>query len=278
MNGSLNVARDLLREALSRKWFLALGLGVTVLLAFVGLALRMEVVDGALAGTKLFGTVIDPEIRSVDVALRPVFQGAAYVIFYGGLIFGILACADFGPSLLAPGRIEHMLALPVRRHELLIGTFAGVLALASLAAIYGAGGLTLILGVKTGVWTLRPVAAALLGSVTFSAIYGAMLTTAIFVRSAALSAAVGGGLFVAGIVASYRDELLAVFEPGFGRWAFASGSFLLPRVGALADASSAIAGSKPVDPVELGALVAGLGLFGLAALAFGIWRFEGRDW
>ena len=108
-----------------------------LVLLFLGLALRLEVVDGALAATRLFGAALDTDVRSVDVALRPVFQAAAYAIFYGGLAFGVLACADFGPSLLAPGRIEHLLALPVRRPELIGGTFLGVLLLASCGALYG---------------------------------------------------------------------------------------------------------------------------------------------
>ena len=60
------VVRDLLREAASRKWFLALGIVVTLLLLVFGFTLRMEVVDGALAGVRLFGTALDNDIESVD--------------------------------------------------------------------------------------------------------------------------------------------------------------------------------------------------------------------
>ena len=97
----------------TRRWFLALGLAITVILFIMGAALRLDVVDGALAATRLFGRELHTNIRSVDVALRPVFQAASYIVFYGGLLFGILSCADFAPSLLSPGRIEHLLSLPV---------------------------------------------------------------------------------------------------------------------------------------------------------------------
>jgi len=43
----------LLREAAARKWFLALGAATTLALVLVGAALRLEVVDGALAATRL---------------------------------------------------------------------------------------------------------------------------------------------------------------------------------------------------------------------------------
>ncbi len=273
----LAVARDILREAASRKWFLGLGALITLSLITLGLSLKMDVVDGALAATRLFGKIIDHDIRSADVALRPIFQVASYLIYYGGLVFGILACADFGPSLFSPGRIEHLLALPVRRWQLLVGTFLGVFALAVLGAAYGAGGLTLLLSVKTGVWTARPLFAAVLGGVAFAALYAPMLTAALFVRSAAFSAFVGGVFFVAGIVASYRLELGRLFEAGIGREVFRVLTVGLPRVGTLADSAAAIAGSKAVDWTQLGQVLLGVGVFALAVLAAGVWRFEQKD-
>jgi len=273
----LTIAMDLFREAASRRWFLALGLGITILLCVLGLTLRMDVVDGALAATRLFGKVLHTDIRSIDVALRPVFRAAAYVIFYGGLAFFILACSDFAPSLLAPGRIEHLLSLPVQRWQLLGGTFLGVLGLSTIFALYGSAGLTLILGVKTGVFTARPILAALIASVTFAALYGAMLVAALFVRSAALSAAVGGALFIAGIIAGYRDRIDTFFESGVARACFRGVTLLLPRVSTLADASADLAASAVVDRAALASELVGLFIFGLGALCFGIFRFEQKD-
>ncbi|WP_437590937.1 hypothetical protein [Sorangium sp. So ce1000] len=278
MRAALTVAGDLLREAASRRWFLALGIGVTMALVVIGGALQLEVVDGALAATRLFGKEVGRgQIRSVDVALRYVGRALSYVLFYGGLAFGIVSCADFGPSLLSPGRIEHLLSLPVRRFELLLGTFLGVLALSLLSTLYGAVGITLIFGVKAGVWMASPIVAALLASVTFAGIYGAMLTTAVMVRSAALSAAVGIALFFLGIVAGYREQLESFFEPGLARGAFLAATLALPRVSALADAAADIAVAAAIKGDVLASQVAGLLVFGLAALALGIHVFEEKD-
>jgi Cu-processing system permease protein len=127
---SVAVALDLLREAAARRWFLALGLALTGLLMLLLTSLRLEVVDGALAASRLFEQPLSHSIQAADVALRPVFLVASQIVFWGGLSFGVLSCADFAPALLSPGRIEHLLSLPVRRWELLAGTFLGVLALA----------------------------------------------------------------------------------------------------------------------------------------------------
>jgi Cu-processing system permease protein len=274
----LAVALDLLREARQRRWFLLLGMGVTLVLSLLALTLRLDVVDGALAATSLFGKPVFTDIRAADVALRPLFRALSYTIFYGGLAFGILSCADFAPSLLSPGRIEYLLSLPVQRWELLVGTFAGVLVLATLGAVYGAAGVSVILGVKTGVWTVRPVLAALIASLTFSAIYGAMLSTAVFVRSGALSAAVGASLAVAGVIAGYRTSLLGLFSAGFGRAVFAAVTFPLPRISRLGDTCAAFASSEPVDGGALIRLLFGLVAFGMASLAVGIWWCEQKDY
>jgi Cu-processing system permease protein len=274
---SFVVARDLLREAASRRWFLALGLGITLMLVVLGLSLRMDVVDGALAATRFFGKSVNTQIRAADVALRPVFIASSYLIFYGGLLFYTVACADFGPSLLAPGRIEHLLSLPVRRFELVVGTFLGVLALALIGALYGAGGLVLIFGVKTGVYSWRLIVSALLASVTFTAIYGAMLTVAIATRSAALSAASGGALVILGIVAGERERIAEFFDPGISRSIFRGFTLFLPRVSSLARSAGEIAGSEPFDPAALTSMLFGLVVFGLATLSLGIHLFERKD-
>jgi len=272
------IALDLLREATQRKWFLLFGIAVTLVLTAMALTLRLDVVDGALAASSLFGQSLHSDIQAADLALRPLFRGVSYTIFYGGIGFGILACADFGPNLLSPGRIEHLLALPIRRWELVVGTFLGVLCLATVGALYGASGVSVILATKTGVWTLRPVIAAVVASMTFSSIYAAMLTTAIFVRSGAVSGAVGGALLIGGIVAGARTSLGALFQPGAGRTLFELATVVLPRISRIAEAAANYASAEATDATSLWRLLLANVAFGAGMLAIGIWRFEGKDY
>lgn len=274
---TLFVTGDLLREAISRRWTLALAGAVTLLLAAVAAGLRMEVVDGALAATRLFGGVIDTDIRSVDVALRPLFAATAWVVFYGGTVFGIAATSDFGPAMLAPGRVEHLLALPVRRWQLLLGTFLGVEALVIGGALYGGAGMALLLLAKTGVWNPGPVLAAAMAAVAFAPVYAVMLGAALLARSAALSAAAGFLLLVAGVVAGERGAIASAFQPGTARAVFLAVTAPLPRLTPLAAAAADLAQSKPVSPGPLLGFVLGAVLFAGAALALAAARFERRD-
>jgi len=274
---SIAVALDLLREAAARRWFLALGIALTALLLLLVTSLRLDVVDGALAATRLFGKPVEHSIRAADVALRPVFLVASQLVFWGGLAFGVLACADFAPALLSPGRIEHLLSLPVRRWELLAGTFLGVLALALGGALYASAGLVLVLGGKTGVWTGWPVVSALLAVLAFGSVYAGMLAATVWVRSAALSAAAGATLVALGLLATHRVALLDLMGRGVGRTLFASVTAVVPPLGKLADAAGALAASGPLAPGGLLRLVAGTAAFAAALLAVAAWRFDRRD-
>ena len=272
------IAGYVLREAAARKFILAFLVGITLVLLGLAQSLRLEVVDGALAATRLFGEALHGPIRAVDVALRPVFQAAAGLVFFGGILFGIVSCSDFAPSLLTPGRIEHLLALPLRRWQILAGTFLGVMTLAVCGALYGSGGLVLIFGVKTGYWTVGPIISALLACVSFAAVYAVMLTTATLVRSAALCAALGGITMVAGIVAGYRVKIAPFIEEGLSRNAFKGVTMMLPRLSSLARASMDLASSTPLGVQSLTMLLAGVLVFSLGVLALGFWWFEGRDY
>lgn len=276
MRTALSVAADILREALARRWFLGLGCVLTLLLAAVALGLRMDIVDGALAATRLFGDEVGSDIRPAGTVMARVFESATYFAFHAGLAFGVVSCSDFGPELLAPGRIEHLLSLPVRRLELLLGTFLGVLGLCLLGTLYGAGGFFLILCAKSGVWTWQPFLAMTLAPVAFVAIYACMLTASVFARSASLSAAAGGLLYVLGLIAGQRDDIAALLEPGFSRSAFLALSAPLPRFSELADGAAALALGEPAPPGLL-RLVAGALLFGGASLAVGAWWLEDKD-
>ncbi|MEW5740840.1 MAG: hypothetical protein AB1938_18115 [Myxococcota bacterium] len=277
MRQLLRIAVDLLLEASRRRWFLGLFGAITLVLLVLGLSLELEVVDGAIAGSRLFGEVLFKSILTVNHVLGPLYLAVAYVGFYGGACFLALACSDFAPELLAPGRIEHLLSLPVARWQLLFGTFLGVVTLAAASTLYGAVGLTLLLGVKTGVWSAQLLLSAAIGWVGFCALYAVMLTAAFFVRSAAVSGSLGVVTLVLGIFASFRESIAKVMEPGVGRHLFEWAMLPFPRLASLATASARVAADQPVESGTLARLVAGCFIFSAALLSVAVYRFERKD-
>jgi Cu-processing system permease protein len=272
------VAVDLWADAAARRWLLALFLAVSGLLILLGTTLELEVVDGALAATKLFGDLVGPSVmQAADVALRPLVRGASYLVFYGWMILGVLVTADFGPSLLQPGRIEHLLSLPVRRGELLLGTYLGVVTIGAGFLFYAAGGVVLILWFKAGLLMPRLILSAALATVVFMAIYAAMLTAALYARSAAVSALVGIGLIILGVISGQRESVAPMFEAGWTRTTFDALIRLFPPVSRFGELGASYAAAEAIDAPYLWAHLGGVLVFAVAALLVGLFRFEGRD-
>lgn len=277
MKQLVRVALDLLLEAARRKWFLALFGAITFVLLLLGFSLQLEVVDGAIAGSKLFGNLLFDDIVTAGRAMNAVYLAVAYGSFYGGAFFLAIACSDFAPELLAPGRIEHLLSLPVSRWQLLFGTFLGVITLAALGVLYGAGGLTVLLGIKTGVWNWMLVLGGIVGWCGFCSLYAVMLSANLFVRSAALSGALGVGTLIVGIFASFRESIAVTMEPGFGRTLFKWAMLPVPRFATLATVSAHLAASEPVNVDMVTRLLVGCFIFSAALLSVAAWRFERKD-
>ena len=277
MRQLFRVALDLLLEARRRRWFLALFGVITLVLLALGLSLELDVVDGAIAGSKLFGAVLLDDIRVGETVLGAVYFAVATVSFFGGALFLSVACSDFAVELLSPGRIEHLLSLPVARWQLLFGTYLGVMTLTAASVLYGAGGLTVLLGFKSGLWSWGLVAGSVIGWVGFAALYATMLMVAFFVRSAAASASAGLGTLVLGILASNREPLAMALEPGLGRWAFRAVVMPFPRLGDLGRTSALIAMGRPIDALATGRLMLACFVFSAALLSVATWRFEQGD-
>ena len=230
----------------------------TGLLLLLVTSLRLEVVDGALAATRLFGQPLVHDIQSADVALRPVFLAASQLVFWGGLAFGVLSCADFAPALLSPGRIEHLLSLPVRRWELLAGTFLGVLVLALGRR-----------GVRLGrawswCWAPRPASGPPgRWSRPCSRRWPSGASTPACSQSRSGCGArrcpprPGPRWSSSGFSPPTGRTLLDLMGRGVGRTLFAGLTAVVPPLGKLADAAGALASSAPLAPGGLLRLLAG---------------------
>ena len=122
------------------------------------------------------------------------------------------------------------------------------------------------------------LAGSLLGVVAFCALYAAMLTSAFFVRSAALSAATGVGTLILGVMSSYRESIADVLNSGLGRQAFRVAMMPFPRLALLANASAQYAAGTPMNVEMMVRLIVGAFIFAAALLSVAAWRFERSDY
>jgi Cu-processing system permease protein len=239
---TFHIAADVVREAFARKLFLGLFVFITASLLVLVFALDLDVVQGTLAAGRLFGMDLKNPIIPVDVALGKLFMAITLFVFYFGLMFGIIATAGIAPEMLAPGRVELLLSLPIRRGELVVGTYLGVLAITALATIYGIGGASLILAVKMETMTSAPAIGAVMAIVGFMPIYALMLFTSTLVRSTTFAAGAGLVLYIMGIATSNREAFLGAFRPGMVRDALSVAIAPIPKLNVLVQIGGTAAG------------------------------------
>jgi Cu-processing system permease protein len=262
----LSVARDVVKEAFASKLMLGLFVAIALALVVVWTSLDLDVVDGALAGSRLFGKATGSAVVPVDVFLRPAFQLLAYGTFYVGLLFGVVVTADVAPRMLQPGRVELMLALPVRRVELVLGLYTGVAAICAVATTAAVGGVSAVLFAKAKFVSFAPAAGAAMAFIGFCAIYAAMLAVGALFRSPALSAGTGLVVYALGIASAQKNTLLMATTNKVVRVVVEGILTPLPNLPALADVGAGVAVGETV------ALTAALPVVGgaFAFAAFGV--------
>ncbi len=278
-----HIAADVLREATARR-YMAVVFGLIALgQVTLALALDLDVVGGAIVTSRFFGNALGGTATAGAAAsdqLRPVFAALTGATYHLGLIFGVLATADIAVKSLSPGRVELLLSLPVRRWELMLGTFTGVGLIALGGMLFAVTGFCAVLFWKAGFATYAPVAGALMSVFGFLVVYAVMLLATTLARSAALASAAGFLVYLLSVIADDREEVRSWFTAGWTRelagWVVAP----LPRVRTLGRLARAIGsdGLEALWTADAGAAILGAAAFGGACLALAIVRVERKDW
>jgi len=196
---------EVFREAAARWTLVAYFALSSLFIALFGLAVNLDVINGALAGAKLFGQSVDLGGRAIEIdrlvlGFESGFSGFLYLV---GTFLALFATAHLVPRLQEKGTIDLYLSRPVSRVVLLLSRYAGGLLLAAANIVYLIGSMWLIVVWKThvfhprflmsGVVILFMVAtllafAFLIGVVTSSTGVSLMATYAIFFLAAILVA------------------------------------------------------------------------------------------
>ena len=287
----LHIAADVVREAAARR-YLAVVFG---LIAFaqiaLALALDLDVVEGAIVASKLFGSALGgasngaatPDgalggVQHVQDQLRPVFRLLTGAVYHLGMVFGVVATGDIAVKSLSPGRVELLLSLPVRRWELLIGTFLGVGFIALAGAVFAVGGFSAVLFWKAGYFTAAPLWGAVMGVLGFLIVYSAMLLATTIARSAALASGTGILVYLLSVIADDRAEVRSWFTAGWGRevagWVIAP----LPKLRTLGSVGRDLAVGDLVDSIDLVPAGVAAVAFVAACLVAAVLQVERKDW
>src|SRR5438874_2963179 len=187
---------DVMREAAARWTLVAYFFLSTIFILIFASAINLDIVDGALAGAKLFGKQVEVSgtmsIEKLVMGFESGFSGILYVLC---TFLAIFATAHLVPRMQEKGTIDLYLSRPVARVKLLLSRYIAGLLLAGANIFYLIVSMWLIVVWKThvvhprfliaGVIILFVVAtllafAFLIGVITSSTAVSIMTTYAIF--------------------------------------------------------------------------------------------------
>jgi ABC-type transport system involved in multi-copper enzyme maturation permease subunit len=195
---------DVFREAAARWTLLAYFALSSLFILIFAFAVNLDIVDGALAGAKIFGHSLDVSNDSMDLdkLVLGFESGFSAFLYLVGTFLAVFATAHLVPRLQEKGTIDLYLSRPVGRVPLLLSRYAAGLLLAAVNLVYLIGSIWAIVVWKTRVVHLRfflggavilfAIAALLafaflIGVVTSSTGVSIMSTYAVFFFSALLA-------------------------------------------------------------------------------------------
>src|SRR5213592_2320835 len=143
---------DVMREAAARWTLIAYFLLSSIFILIFASAINLDIVDGALAGAKLFGKQVEMnDSISIEKLVLGFESGFSAILYFLCTFLAIFATAHLVPRMQEKGTIDLYLARPVARVKLLMSRYIAGLVLAGINIFYLIGTIWLIVMWKTHV-------------------------------------------------------------------------------------------------------------------------------
>jgi ABC-2 type transport system permease protein len=275
--------QEVFREAAARWTLIAYFALSSLFIVIFALAVNLDVVNGALAGAKLFGQSVELGGRSVDIdtivlGFESGFSGFLYLV---GTFLALFATAHLVPRLQEKGTVDLYLSRPVGRVPLLLSRYAGGLLLAAANLLYLIGSMWLIIVWKTKVLHPRFLLSGAVILFTFGALLAFAFLVGVVTSSTGVSLMATYAIFFFAAILSAHDKIAAAVSTELAAKVVHALYWALPKTAQLGQATVAlVAGRQAPDAlarVDHLAIYGSTALFGLLALALASWLFSRKD-
>jgi ABC-2 type transport system permease protein len=228
---------DVLREAAARWTLVAYFLLSTIFLIIFSAAINLDIVDGALAGAKLFGQDVDMRgevpIEKVVLGFESGFSGVLYVLC---TFLAIFATAHLVPRLQEKGTIDLYLSRPVSRVRLLMSRYIAGLLLAGTNVVYLIGSIWAIVTWKTGVAHPRFLLAGAIILFVIATLLAFAFLIGVVTSSTAVSIMSTYAIFLFASLLTAHEQFEAAVSKEWQAWTIKTMYWVFPKTGELAQA------------------------------------------
>jgi len=274
--------QEVFREAAARWTLIAYFALSSLFILIFACAVNLDVVNGALAGAKLFGHSVDVGSRvSVDRLVLGFESGFSGFLYFLGTFLALFATAHLVPRLQEKGTIDLYLSRPVGRVPLLLSRYAGGLLLAAANLVYLIGAMWLIVVWKTRVLHPRFLLSGAVILFTFAALLAFAFLVGVVTSSTGVSLMATYALFFFGAAPATHDRIAAAVSTELSARIIQGLYWALPKTAELLQATVALVAGEEA-PERLAKFNA-LGVYGstaafaVAALALASWLFSRKD-
>ena len=273
---------EVFREAFARWTLVAYFVLSSLFILVFASAVNLDVVDGALAGAKLFGQSVQMGGNEIGIEqLVSGFEGVfAPILFVVGIFLAIFSTAHLVPRLQEKGTIDLYLSRPVPRIPLLLSRYVAGMALASLNVIYLVGSIWLIVIWKTEVVHFRFLLSGGIIIFAIATLLALAFLIGVVTSSTAVSIMGSYGIFFLTMILAAHKQIETALTNVFLIWTVKSLYWALPKTFDLQMMLYSYVAEKPL-PEQLNNGIAApimtTAAFAIACLALASWLFKKKE-
>ena len=274
---------DVFREAAARWTLVTYFILSSLFILIFGLAVNLDIVNGALAGARIFGKSVEIGRGEIDLdrlvlGFEAGFSGFLYLV---GTFLARVATAHLVPRLPEKGTIDLYLSRPVGRVPLLLSRYLAGLLLAAANVAYLIGSVWLIVIVKTKVVHPRFLLAGAIVLFGIAVLLAFAFLVGVATSSTGVSIMATFALFFFGAILVGHEKIAAALSSEWAAQTVHALYWVVPKTAELGRAVIALVfGDEGPRHLREGLTIAPFvttGLFGLASLSLASWLFSRKD-
>ena len=273
---------DVMREAAARWTLLAYFFLSTIFIIIFASAINLDIVNGTLAGAKLFGKELNPDsglsIEKLVLGFEVGFSGFLYIFC---TLLAIFATAHLVPRMQDKGTIDLYLSRPIARVKLLLSRYVAGLILAMSNVIYLMGTVWVIVVWKTHVAHPRFLAGAAVIFLVIAVLLAFAFLVGVVTSSTAVSIMMTVGFSIFSSMLVMHEQFAAAVSKEWQAALINGMYWVLPKTSELMTAVVALVGGDEVPDRLSNALTLSPFLttaaFGVGCLILASWLFTRKE-
>ena len=274
---------DVMREAAARWTLVAYFFLSSLFIIIFASAINLDIVNGALAGAKLFGkdVAMSGNEISVEKLVLGFESGFSGVLYFLCTFLAIFATAHLVPRMQEKGTIDLYLSRPNSRLKLILSRYVAGLILAGSNVFYLLGSMWLIVMWKTHVVHPRFFVAGAMILFVIATLLAFAFLVGVITSSTAVSIMTSYGLFFFALMLVGHDRIAAAVSKEWQAALIQTLYWIIPKTAEIGGAVVAFVSGNQM-PERMGQMLTPApfittAAFGIASLALASWLFQRKE-